>query len=333
MSSIKGKTVAFTGKLKEMSRLQADNVATQLGAIVVNTVNSELRYLVVGERAGPKLKAARKLKIRILSEADWMKIARPRKPKIAGHTITFDGELSSMPRSSAKRIAALLGARVKNNLTEDVAFVITARESSEVVSAAQKIGTRVLSEAEWLEIAKPVIDRYEAARRSSEQTKAFKISVRGRGMVVTFAWISTDEGRQIRRNGMTAERFDELLEGADFELGPYDCSVFVNDLCIESWDVSKFYKIRTNSNKSCYALLDVAVNKGLWAESSFDGIFDYRLLSHSIDYIGLPPDERASVMRFKYNSHNLEDASYLDRKSNEQFLICPNGETILIDFI
>ena len=70
-----GKTILFTGKLYILSREQAEQRASSLGAKVLSSVSKELNILVVGEKAGSKLAKAQKLgTVQILSETEFVEL-------------------------------------------------------------------------------------------------------------------------------------------------------------------------------------------------------------------------------------------------------------------
>ncbi|MEI8320960.1 MAG: NAD-dependent DNA ligase LigA [Alphaproteobacteria bacterium] len=71
---LKGKIVVFTGTLS-ISREEAKQKARDLGAKVTNAVSANTDYVVAGTQAGSKLTDAEKLKIRILTEEEWNKLA------------------------------------------------------------------------------------------------------------------------------------------------------------------------------------------------------------------------------------------------------------------
>lgn len=71
-SLITGKTIVFTGTLQKMSRPEAKAKAELLGAKVGSSVSSKTHFVVVGEDAGSKAKAAKDLGITVLSEDQWM---------------------------------------------------------------------------------------------------------------------------------------------------------------------------------------------------------------------------------------------------------------------
>ena len=66
-----GKVVVFTGTLEEMTRSEAKARAQTLGAAVGASISQRTDYMVVGSAPGSKLKKAKDLNVKILSEADW----------------------------------------------------------------------------------------------------------------------------------------------------------------------------------------------------------------------------------------------------------------------
>jgi len=70
-SPVAGKTVVFTGTLVTMTRAEAKARAETLGAKVAGSVSKKTDYVVAGEDAGSKLKAASELGVKVLSEDEW----------------------------------------------------------------------------------------------------------------------------------------------------------------------------------------------------------------------------------------------------------------------
>lgn len=70
-----GKTILFTGTLMNMTRENAEKLATEAGASIASGVSKNLSILVVGEKAGSKLAKAEKLgTVEILSEAAFLEL-------------------------------------------------------------------------------------------------------------------------------------------------------------------------------------------------------------------------------------------------------------------
>ena len=70
-----GKTILFTGSLQQMSRKEAQSKAESAGAKNISAVSSKLNILVVGEKAGSKLKKAQAIEtVQILTEEEFIKL-------------------------------------------------------------------------------------------------------------------------------------------------------------------------------------------------------------------------------------------------------------------
>ena len=68
-----GKTILFTGSLQQMTRKEAQKKAELAGAKNISAVSSKLDFLVVGEKAGSKLKKAEALgTVSVLTEEDFL---------------------------------------------------------------------------------------------------------------------------------------------------------------------------------------------------------------------------------------------------------------------
>lgn len=74
-NKLNGQTFLFTGSLN-IERTEAQNMVRLKGGKVVSSVSKNLDYLVVGENPGSKLNQAQKLKIKILSEQEFLKLVK-----------------------------------------------------------------------------------------------------------------------------------------------------------------------------------------------------------------------------------------------------------------
>ena len=67
-------TILFTGTLSELSRDRAKDLAKKKGFKIASNVSSKLNYLVYGEKPGSKLKKAQELKVRTLTEKEFLEL-------------------------------------------------------------------------------------------------------------------------------------------------------------------------------------------------------------------------------------------------------------------
>ena len=65
----------FTGKLTNISRSEAKNLIEQNSGSIISNVSKKLDFLIIGEKPTKrKVDSAKKLKIKIISQSDWLKM-------------------------------------------------------------------------------------------------------------------------------------------------------------------------------------------------------------------------------------------------------------------
>ena len=74
-TEISGLTLVFTGTLERMTRAEAKARAEAMGAKVAGSVSSKTDLLIAGPGAGSKADKAAQLGVRVIDEAEWMRIA------------------------------------------------------------------------------------------------------------------------------------------------------------------------------------------------------------------------------------------------------------------
>lgn len=75
-SAIAGKTFVFTGTMPTLERIAAEEIVRNLGGNASSSVSKKTDYLVAGENAGSKLTKAEELGVKIIDEAEFLKLVK-----------------------------------------------------------------------------------------------------------------------------------------------------------------------------------------------------------------------------------------------------------------
>ena len=73
--NLANKTFMLTGKLNGMSRAEAKSLIEQNSGSIISNVSKNLDFLIIGEKPTKrKIENAKKLKVKILNQNEWLKI-------------------------------------------------------------------------------------------------------------------------------------------------------------------------------------------------------------------------------------------------------------------
>ena len=73
---LKGLVFVFTGTLESMTRDEAKRKVIELGGEVASSVSKRVNIVVVGKEPGSKLEKAKKLKIKIIKEKEFLDLLK-----------------------------------------------------------------------------------------------------------------------------------------------------------------------------------------------------------------------------------------------------------------
>jgi DNA ligase (NAD+) len=73
-TALTGKTLVFTGELKDYSRPKAEELVRALGGNAASSVSKNTDFVVAGENPGSKFDKARKLGVKIINEKEFSRL-------------------------------------------------------------------------------------------------------------------------------------------------------------------------------------------------------------------------------------------------------------------
>jgi DNA ligase (NAD+) len=73
-----GMTIVFTGRLEKLTRDEAKALAERLGGRIAKSISKKTNLVIAGPGAGSKLEEARKLGVKVIDEAVWLKTVEGR---------------------------------------------------------------------------------------------------------------------------------------------------------------------------------------------------------------------------------------------------------------
>ena len=71
---LKGKTFVFTGGMDKVTRPEAEELVRNLGGHFSSSVSKQTDYVVAGHEPGSKFDKAKKLGVKTVSEAEFIKL-------------------------------------------------------------------------------------------------------------------------------------------------------------------------------------------------------------------------------------------------------------------
>jgi len=91
-------------------------------------------------------------KARVRLKRKKVKEAKPKELPLAGREFVFTGKLESLSRSEAEAKIKALGGKAGSDVTRKTSYVVVGADPGSKLAKAQKLGTKTLSEAEFLEL-------------------------------------------------------------------------------------------------------------------------------------------------------------------------------------
>lgn len=80
---------------------------------------------------------------------------RPGSQSLAGKTFVFTGGLAGYSRDQAKQLVERHGGQVSSSVSKKTSYVVAGTDPGSKLEQAQKLGVRILTEAEFTDLLKP----------------------------------------------------------------------------------------------------------------------------------------------------------------------------------
>lgn len=170
---VQGKTVAVTGKFKDIQRKDIELELARRGAKVAKSVTGKTEILIAGERAGSKLAKARSMGILIVSEAELLAVLKQEAtveveapapkavavpagyegrtlPEFKGKSVCMTGKLRAFTRAQLKVLLENSGATVLKSPKSGMDVMISGYKWGNKLREAIHYGATVYTEGELL---------------------------------------------------------------------------------------------------------------------------------------------------------------------------------------
>ena len=167
-----------------------------------------------------------------------------------------------------------------------------------------------------------------------QKSKKTELSLSGRGVAIDYAELTESAGKKVIANGISPDRFSELVMDGPREMGPTDLSLYVNGEIVANFDVSK-HPTETEKpfelgKKGKYYLVSEDWVKGEWGKLSISGAFDRSKLNVSVSEYDLNGYGFASF-DFSYDGKEFE-FEWATSKGGDRFMLTPDCEQLRVDF-
>lgn len=169
-----GKRIAIAGRLSENQQVNREKMEL-VGASFTRTVSQTTDFLVISDdvrKNETKRRAAKKYKVRELSESEWLKLLN----KMYAHiledkTIVFTGALHHK-RTELESLVKKHGAKPTRNISSKTDFLVVGRNPGDTkLQNALKFNTRIIDERLWYDIITTLDKRFSAPEEPQSTKK------------------------------------------------------------------------------------------------------------------------------------------------------------------